>query len=170
MMSQKCGKSIVSNEISDTRTIDTSAALAPLSGTRCRLRRLAFLVILLCSLMEAVAWGQTLPDAQQSPKGQWGRIANTLHHGENIHCALFFAGPPNAKTLPLYTRHPQEPDHYTWANEASVAFALKQMRDVGLNTIKLSYWEHAGETEKWSPALLFSKTRWPGETQAGASE
>ena len=170
MMSQKCGKSIVSNKMSDARTIGTSAALAPLFGTRCCLRRLVFLIMLLCSLMESVAWGQTLPDAQQSPKGQWGRIANTLHHDENIRCALFFAGPPNAKTLPLYTRHPQEPDRYNWANEASIAFALKQMRGVGLNTIKLSYWGHEGETEKWSPALLFSKTRWPGQAQTGTSE
>jgi len=120
--------------------------------------------------MQPSAGGQSLPTTWQSPAGQWGRIANSLHHDENVRGALFFAGPPNPKTLPLYTRHPQEPARYNWANKDSVAFTLKQMKDAGLNTIKLSYWGHEGETEKWSPALLFSKTRWPGETQADANE
>ncbi len=157
----------MSREISDARSTGSSIALFPLSRTRCRL---VFLVILLCSRMQPIAWGQSLPTTRQSPAGQWGRIANSLHHDENIRSALFFAGPPNPNTLPLYTRHPQEPERYNGANEESAAFALKQMKDAGLNTIKLSYWGHEGETEKWSPALLFSKTRWPGETQADAKE
>lgn len=40
------------------------------------------------------------------------------------------------------------------------------MRAVGLNTIKLSYWGHDGETDAWSPAWLFSRTRWPHDPQS----
>ena len=41
------------------------------------------------------------------------------------------------------------------------------MRSVGLNTIKLSYWGHDGETDAWCPSLLFSRKRWPGDSGAG---
>lgn len=34
----------------------------------------------------------------------WGRIANPIRHGQTVISALYFAGPPNPNSLPLYTR------------------------------------------------------------------
>lgn len=92
----------------------------------------------------------------------WGRIANASHQGERIFSALFFAGPPNPNTLPLYTRHPIEDDRQRWANDAHIDATLRPLASIGLNTIKLSYWGHEGETDASAPAWLFSQTRWPG--------
>ena len=97
------------------------------------------------------------------PKGTWGSIANPSHQNQRILGGLFFAGPPNPRSLPLYTRHPRHPERLDWSDDADIETALRQMTAVGLNTIKLSYWGHEGETDRWSPAWLFSQTRWPGD-------
>jgi hypothetical protein len=68
--------------------------------------------------------------------------------------------------LPLYTRQPLTPEP-DWADPDEVVRLLEEMRDVGLNTIKLSYWGHEGETDMWSPAWLFSQSRWPGHPGEG---
>ena len=95
------------------------------------------------------------------PAARWGRIANHQHRGQPILSALYFAGPPNPSSVPLYTRHPVPPEPTNWFDDATVDAALQPMRALGLNTIKLSYWGHEGETDAWSPAWLFSRTRWP---------
>lgn len=91
----------------------------------------------------------------------WGRIANEAHHGEKVFSALFFAGPPNPGSVPLYTRHPLD------AEKLNDDYVLRQMTSVGLNTIKLSYWGHDGETDTSAPTWLFSQTRWPGDMGPG---
>jgi hypothetical protein len=103
-----------------------------------------------------------------SPAPRWGRIANSLHRGERILSALYFAGPPNPHALPLYTRHPLHADQLDARGDAGTDYALNQMTGVGLNTVKLSYWGHDGETDLSASTLLFSQTRWPGDPKAGA--
>ncbi len=44
---------------------------------------------------------------------------------------------------------------------------LALLASAGLNTVKLSYWGHDGETDSSAPAWLFSRTRWPGDTKPG---
>lgn len=92
----------------------------------------------------------------------WGRIANGTHRGEKVLSALFFAGPPNPGSAPLYTRHPLDADKLN-----DTDYALRQMASVGLNTIKLSYWGHDGEADTSAPTWLFSQTRWPGDAKPG---
>jgi hypothetical protein len=96
----------------------------------------------------------------------WGRIANSLRRGQSLISALYFAGPPNPNALPLYTRHPLDPSLNGWT-DADIDVALRQMTAVGVNTIKLSYWGYHGETDRWAPSWLFSRTRWPGDTGKG---
>jgi hypothetical protein len=95
-------------------------------------------------------------------RGRRGAIANSIHRGEALRTALFFAGPPNPASLPLYTRHPTHANRLDWSNERDVRCALRQFRAAGLNTVKLSYFGHEGETDQWAPSWLFSQTRWPG--------
>ena len=96
----------------------------------------------------------------------WGRVANGLHHGERLLSALFFAGPPNPGSLSLYTRHPLAGGQGK-IGDGGMDDALAQMASTGLNTIKLSYWGHDGETDSSAPAWLFSLSRWPGDPKAG---
>jgi hypothetical protein len=100
----------------------------------------------------------------------WGRIANGSHRGQPILTGLFFAGPPNPNSLPLYTRHPLDADRLDWSDASDIRFALEQFASVGLNTVKLSYWGHDGETDQWSPAWLFSRQRWPGDGEGTYTE
>jgi hypothetical protein len=100
--------------------------------------------------------------SRRPPAPQRGRIANPTQAGQRILSALFFAGPPNPGSLPLYTRHPKQADRLDWSSTRDVDFALGQMKSTGLNTIKLSYWGHENETDQWSPAWLFSRQKWPG--------
>lgn len=122
------------------------------------LLRIAVLSMLLPNLL---AQGQSAaqPGTCANPL-TWGRIANEPYQGQRVLSALFFAGPPNPRTIPLYTRHPKDADQLDWSSDADVDFALDQMRSVGLNTIKLSYWGQNGETDSWSPALMFSQRHW----------
>lgn len=106
--------------------------------------------------------------ATASPR--WGRIANGLHRGRRIASGLFFAGPPNPGSLPLYTRHPLAADRLDWSDPSDIRFALAQIASAGLNTVKLSYWGHEGETDQWSPAWLFSRQRWPGDGEGTYTE
>jgi hypothetical protein len=95
--------------------------------------------------------------------GRWGRIANRTHRGDPVLSGLFFAGPPNPNSVPLFTRHPLDADRLDWSDAADIRFALGQVASACLNTVKLSYWGHEGETDQWSPAWLFSRQRWPGD-------
>jgi hypothetical protein len=94
---------------------------------------------------------------------RWGRIANGPHRAERIFSGLFFAGPPNPASLPLYTHHPLDAERLDWSRPADIEFALRQFASAGLNTIKLSYFGHEGETDQFAPAWLFSRQRWPGD-------
>jgi len=95
----------------------------------------------------------------------WGRIANASHRGERLLSALFFAGPPNPGSLPLYTHHPLAKEKE--GGDGGTDDALALMASAGLNTVKLSYWGHDGETDSSAPAWLFSQTRWSGDPKAG---
>ncbi len=103
------------------------------------------------------------PNAAPVASPSWGRIANESHRGQRILTGLFFAGPPNPNSLPLYTRHPLDADRLDWSDASDIRFALEQFASTGLNTLKLSYWGHEGETDQWSPAWMFSRQRWPGD-------
>lgn len=93
----------------------------------------------------------------------WGRVANDSRRGQRILSGLFFGGPPNPHSLPLYTRHPLAAQKLDWTDQSDIRFALRQFASTGLNTIKLSYFGHQGETDQWAPAWLFSQQRWPGD-------
>ncbi len=90
----------------------------------------------------------------------WGEIANDLYEDQNVKTTLFFAGPPNPNSIPLYTRHPQNPSSLDWSSDTDIDFSLSQIRNAGINTMKISYWGHQGETDAWSPSLLFSQQDW----------
>lgn len=130
------------------------------SHTRCLTLALA------CGLL-GVGLRPAVSDPAPPPvrRPAWGQIANDLHHGERLLSALFFAGPPKPGSLPLYTRHPSATGKET--GDGGMDAALTQMASVGLNTIKLSYWGHEGETDSSAPAWLFSQTRWPGDPKVG---
>jgi hypothetical protein len=97
----------------------------------------------------------------------WGRIANASHRGQRIYTGLFFAGPHNPDSVPLFTRHPLNADRLDWTSEADIRFALQHLLDVGLNTIKLSYFGHEGETDTLAPTWLFSRRVWLHEGRPG---
>lgn len=109
----------------------------------------------------------TVGGAQEGASGTWGRVANTIHRGERIYSAVFFAGPPNPHSLPLYTRHPKEAERLNWNNDADIDFSFQQLISAGLNTVTLSYWGHEGETDQWGATWLFSQHRWPGSAGEG---
>lgn len=122
----------------------------------------------ICGLLEmGLRSTGAAPMPPPARRSAWGRIANSLHHGERLLSALFFAGPPNPGAVPLYTRHPLASDKEKAGGDGGMDDALAQMASVGLNTIKLSYWGHDGETDSSAPAWLFSRTRWPGDPKAG---
>jgi hypothetical protein len=101
--------------------------------------------------------------ASDAPTAAWGRIANPQRQGQRLLSGLLFGGPPNPNSLPLYTRHPLAPERLDWTDQADILFALRQFASAGLNTVKLSYFGHEGETDQWAPAWLFSRQRWPGD-------
>jgi hypothetical protein len=101
------------------------------------------------------------PYAAAAPSSRWGRIANEVYRGQPCLASLFFAGPTQPGSVPLYTRHPVDLDRYDWLRDATIDGTLDEMRSVGLNTIKLSYWGHDGEPDAWATAWLFSRKRWP---------
>jgi len=90
---------------------------------------------------------------------EWGSIVNSNHQSEKIVSTLFFAGPPNPGALPNYTRHPSDNANNLWTDE-SIQFSLNQMKQIGINTVKVSYWGHDGETDRWATTLLFANKDW----------
>jgi hypothetical protein len=128
------------------------------------LKPLSKILLLLVCLSLIVYSGQLVV---ASPSPSWGRIASPLHHGDKIYSALFFAGPPNPGSLGLYTHHPIADDTLRWKDDSHIDSTLKPLVDCGLNTIKLSYWGHDGETDSSSPAWLFSQHRWTDDTSPG---
>jgi hypothetical protein len=113
------------------------------------------------------ASGSTTPER---PAPTWGRIANESRQGQRILTGLFFGGPPNPNSLPLYTRHPVTPKQLDWTDQSDIRFALRQFASTGLNTLKLSYFGHQGETDRFAPAWLFSQRRWPGDGEGTYTE
>jgi hypothetical protein len=109
-------------------------------------------------------------EMSERPAATWGRIANSSRHGQRILTGLFFGGPPNPNSLPLYTRHPATPNRLDWTDQSDIRFALRQFASTGLNTIKLSYFGHQGETDRFAPAWLFSQQRWPGDGEGTYTE
>ena len=133
------------------------------SGMTPPLQRLALCVLTYGLLGMGLQPAVAAPSPVRRPA--WGRVANGLHHGERLLSALFFAGPANPGFLPLYTRHPRATGKES--GDGGMDGALAQMASVGLNTVKLSYWGHHGETDSSAPAWLFSQARWPGDPKAG---
>jgi hypothetical protein len=77
-------------------------------------------------------------------KRSWGRIANPSHRGEMIYTTLFFSGPSlGPKHEPLYSRHPLDESYLRWGEE-NTSKQISKMRELGLNTIKVSYWNPEG--------------------------
>lgn len=120
---------------------------------------------LLFLMLEGFLLGTRAVAAGATRVPAWGRIANHEHRGERILSALFFAGPLNPGSLPLYTHHPLHQDKQ--GRDGGMDEALRQMVSVGLNTIQLSYWGHDGEADSSAPTWLFSQTRWPGDSKPG---
>jgi hypothetical protein len=108
-----------------------------------------------------------LTGARSSPMGTWGRIANESHRDQRVYTGLFFGGPHNPNSVPLFTRHPLDADRLDWTSTADIRFALQRLVDLGLNTITLSYFGHEGDTDAFAPTWLFSRTRWPHEGRPG---
>lgn len=108
-----------------------------------------------------------LAGAYSPPLASWGRIANPSHHNQRVYTGLFFGGPHNPNSVPLFTRHPLDADRLDWTDKADIRFALGRLADLGLNTITLSYFGHEGDTDAFAPAWLFSRTRWPHEGVPG---
>jgi hypothetical protein len=106
-------------------------------------------------------------DAAPGTAAMWGRIANESLRGQRIYTGLFFAGPNNPDSVSLFTRHPLNADRLDWTSEADIRFALQHLVDTGLNTIKLSYFGHEGETDTLGPTWLFSRRVWPHEGRPG---
>jgi hypothetical protein len=108
-----------------------------------------------------------LAGARSGPVGFWGRIANSSHHNQRVYTGLFFGGPHNPNSVPLFTRHPLDADRLDWTSTDDIRFALQRLVDVGLNTVTLSYFGHEGDTDAFAPTWLFSRTRWPHEGRPG---
>lgn len=115
----------------------------------------------------AVLGAPLLTGANSAPVGTWGRIANGSHREQRVYTGLFFGGPHNPNSVPLFTRHPLDADRLDWTNEADIRFALRQLVDLGLNTVTLSYFGHEGDTDAFAPTWLFSRTHWPHEGRPG---
>ncbi|HEV2779879.1 MAG TPA: hypothetical protein VGX25_10820 [Actinophytocola sp.] len=96
-----------------------------------------------------------------------GRIANPSHRGQRVYTGLYFAGPHNRNSIPLFTRHPLNFDRLDWRSEADIRFSLQHLVDLGLNTVKLSYFGHLGDSDDFAPTWLFSQRRWPHEGGSG---
>ncbi|OLF10836.1 hypothetical protein [Actinophytocola xanthii] len=108
-----------------------------------------------------------LAGARPAQAGTWGRIANGSHVNRRVYTGLFFGGPHNPNSVPLFTRHPLDPDRLDWTSTADIRFALQRLVGVGLNTVTLSYFGHEGDTDAFAPTWLFSRTRWPHENVPG---
>lgn len=102
------------------------------------------------------------PAQAQTTRSMPGRIANGgRHEGDRILSALLFAGPPNPITRAnFYARTPLDEDRLDWSDRSDIDFTVRQFASAGLNTMKLSYFGHQGETDAYAPAWLFSQQRW----------
>jgi hypothetical protein len=113
----------------------------------------------------AILASAALPPGSRALPAKWGRIANhgSPFRGERTISSLFFGGPENPNSRPLYTRMPRDPRLLEWKTTTDIELALGQMAAAGVNTVKLSYFGRDGETEEFAPALMFSRRRWPGD-------
>jgi len=74
----------------------------------------------------------------------WGRIANPSHKDEIVYTALFFSGASlGLQHESLYTRHPLDQSYLKWGEE-NASKQIGKMKELGLNTIKVSYWNPQG--------------------------
>ena len=112
------------------------------------------------------ASGSTTPE---SPAPTWGRIANESRQGQRILTGLFFGGPPNPNSLPLYTRHPATPKQLDWTDQSDIRFAAAVRADRPEHAQALLL-RHQGETDRFAPAWLFSQRRWPGDGEGTYTE
>jgi hypothetical protein len=108
-----------------------------------------------------------LTGARSSPQDSWGRIANASHRDQRVYTGLFFGGPHDPNSVPLFTRHPLDADRLDWTSTDDIRFALQRLVDLGLNTVTLSYFGHEGHTDAFAPTWLFSQTRWRHEGGSG---
>lgn len=83
----------------------------------------------------------------------WGKIANTGHTGESTKGIFFFAGPPNPNSLPLYTRTPLNSSEYNWSNATEITNLFDEIKGVGANVIKLSWWGTNNEYQSYAPTF-----------------
>jgi hypothetical protein len=136
---------------------------APAPATRRKVLAGGAAVLAAAGLPAALDPGRPARAEAARPSGLWGRIANHGRRGDRVLSALFFGGPPNPVTEEhFYARHPLDEDRLDWSDRADIDFAVDQYASAGLNTMKLSYFGHLGETERWAPAFLFSQRRWEG--------
>ncbi len=99
-------------------------------------------------------------DIPHGSSADWGLIANDGFQKQKIISTLFFAGPPNPGAFPNYTRHPQNTEQYNWEHDDDINSILNKIKNIGINVLKVSYWGHNGETDKWATTLLFSSKDW----------
>ena len=73
-------------------------------------------------------------------QSMWGRIANESVAGEPMRGIFYFGGPDNKFYRGFYTRIPQNPLKYLWESSDDVELLFDEMKEAGVNTIKMSYW------------------------------
>ncbi|MDO8498474.1 MAG: hypothetical protein Q7S44_01690 [bacterium] len=86
-----------------------------------------------------------------SPK--WGHIADLNLQNQPVRGIFFFAGPPNPNSKQFYTRIPIDAEKFEWRNDNDINFIFDQIKSAGINVIKLSWWGHNDEYNKWAPTL-----------------
>ena len=81
-------------------------------------------------------------------ESMWGRIANESVEGEPMRGIFYFGGPDNKFYRGIYSRIPQNLPKYLWKTYDDVELLFDEMKEAGVNTIKMSYW---GDWEKNDP-------------------
>ena len=85
-----------------------------------------------------------------------GRIANESFEGEPMHGIFYFGGPDNKFYRGSYSRIPRSPLKYLWQTYDDVDFLFNEMKDAGVNTIKMSYWGDWDENDPVYKSVTYS--------------
>ena len=85
-----------------------------------------------------------------------GRIANESIEGEPMRGIFYFGGPDNRFYRGSYSRIPRSPLKYLWQTYDDVDFLFDEMKEAGVNTIKMSYWGDWDEDDPVYKSVTYS--------------